>query len=92
MTTSQSPLRALKMQADNIAKVLKAYARGETMMVQFAEKMEAARDKPSITFAVAMDDKIVKIEMPWTVMRDTSEVGLAEYILKQMRGSREATH
>lgn len=92
MTTSQSPLRALKAQADNIAKMLKAFERGEKIDVQFAEKIEAARGKPSVTFGVVMDDKVIKIEMSWSTMRETSEVGLAEYILKQMRGSREVAH
>lgn len=92
MTTSQSPLRALKTQADNIAALLKAYERGDKINVQFAEKLEAARAKPSVTFGVVMDDKFIKIEMPWAVLRATSEVGLAEYILKQMRDSRESAH
>jgi hypothetical protein len=90
VTTSQSPLRALKAQADGIAQKLKAYERGEKLAFHFAEKIEAARDKPSFTFGVVMDDKVIKIEMPWTTMRETSEVGLAEYILKQMRGSRDS--
>lgn len=52
MTTSRSPLSALKAQADKVAKILKA------------------------------------IEMAWGTVRATSEAGIAEWILKQMRGSR----
>lgn len=92
MTTSQSPLRALKAQADDIAFMLKAFERGEKINVQFAEKIEAARDKSSIILGIVMDGKLVKIDMPWVVVRSTSEVGLAEYILKQMRGARETAH
>jgi hypothetical protein len=29
--------------------------------------------------------------MPWVTIRETNEVGIAEYILKHMRESREAT-
>jgi hypothetical protein len=32
-----------------------------------------------------MDDKVITIDLPWATIRATSEVGLAEYILNQMR-------
>jgi hypothetical protein len=41
---------------------------------------------------VVMDDKTVTVDMPWATLRGTSEVGLAEYILKQMRGARDAVN
>ena len=40
-------------------------------------------------FAVAMDDKIFKIEMGWKTIQESSEAGLAEYIVKQMREARD---
>jgi len=89
MTTKHSPLRVLKAQADNIAATLKAAERGEKIDVRFAEKIEAARATDSFTVGIVMDDKVIKIEMPWVTIRETSEVGLAEYILRQMRESRE---
>lgn len=89
MTTSRSPLSALKAQADKIAAMIKAAERGEKIDVRFAEKIEAARAKESIKFGIVMDDKIVSIDMPWATIRATSEMGLAEYVLKQMRGARE---
>lgn len=89
MTTKHSPLRVLKAQADKIAAVLKASERGEKIDVQFAEKIAAAREKESIKFGVVMDDKIITIDMPWVLVRETSEVGIAEYILNQMREVRE---
>jgi hypothetical protein len=92
MTTSHSPLRILKQQADRMAAMLKAIDRGEKIEVQFAEKIEAARGKPSIKFGVVMDDKVITIDVPWAKLHETSEVGLAEYILKQMRGERDVTH
>lgn len=89
MTTAKSPLRVLKAQADKIAAVLKAAARGEKIDVQFAEKIEAARGKPTIVFGVAMDDKFIKIEIEWTRIQESSEVALAEWVLRLMREGRD---
>lgn len=89
MTTSQSPLSVLKAQADAIAKTIKSAERGEKVDVRFAEKIEAARDKESFKVGIVMDDKVITIEMPWATIRKTSEVGLAEYILRQMREARD---
>ncbi len=89
MTTAQSPLRALKAQADKIAMTIKAAERGEKIDVRFAEKIEAARKTDSFTVGVMMDDKLIKIVMPWTLIKATSEIALAEYILNQMRESRD---
>lgn len=89
MTTRHSPLSALKAQSDKIAATLKAAERGEKIDVRFAEKIAAARDKESFTVGIVMDDKIIKLEMPWATIRGTSEVGLSEYILRQMREARD---
>lgn len=89
MTTKHSPLSALKAQADKIAETLKAAERGEKIDVRFAEKIDAARDRESFKFGIVMDDKIITIEMPWATIRSTSEIGIAEYIIKQMRESRD---
>ena len=70
-----------------MAASLKAADRGETIASDPAGKIAAARQKNSITFAV-----VIKIEMSWATIRATSEVGIAEFILKQMRGSREAVN
>lgn len=89
MTTAHSPLHVLKAQADKIAATIKAAERGEKIDVRFAEKIEAARGKESVIFGVVMDDKIIKVEMPWVLIRETSEAGIAEYILDQMRRQAE---
>ena len=89
MTTSHSPLSQLKAQADKIAATLKAAERGEQIDVRFAEKIEAARSKDSFKVGIVMDDKVITIEMPWATIRGTNEVGLAEYILNQMREARD---
>jgi hypothetical protein len=90
MTTSRSPLRVLKEQADRIAAALKAAERGEKIAADPGGKIAGARDRETVTFGVVMDDKFLKIEMPWTTVRETSEAGIAEYILKHMRGARDA--
>lgn len=89
MTTSHSPLRVLKAQADNIAKIIKAVERGENPVEDIGGKIATARGNESIKFAVVQDDKIIRIDLPWDAIRGTSEVALAEMILKHMRGARE---
>lgn len=92
MTTSHSPLRVLKAQADNIAKIVKAVERGENPIEDRGGKIAASRTRDSVKFGVVMDDKVLTIDMRWATIRDTSEVGIAEYILKHMRESRDVQH
>ncbi len=92
MTTKHSPLSKLKAQADKIAQKLKAMERGENVHADPLGKIEAARGRDALKFVVAMDDKFISIEMPWAKIRETSEVGISEWILRQMRESREAGH
>lgn len=72
--------------------MIKAAERGEKIDVKFSEKIAAARGGESFKIGIVMDDKVITIEMPWSLIQDTSEVGLSEYILKQMRGSRDAVN
>jgi hypothetical protein len=92
MTTSRSPLRILKSQADRIAQSIKAIERGENVTDDFSGKIAAARNRDGIKFGVVMDDKTLVVEMTWATIKATSEVGIAEYILKQIRGARETQH
>lgn len=92
MTTARSPLRVLKGQADHIAKLVKAISRGESPTEDRGGKLAAARNKDSIKFGVVMDDKVLTIDMTWVTIRETSEVGISEYILKAMREARDASH
>lgn len=92
MTTKHSPLRVLKAQADKIAETLKRAERGEKIDTRFAEKIDAARSKESFKVGIVMDDKVITVEMPWATIRSTSEVGLAEYILNQMREARNVVN
>lgn len=90
MTTASSPLRALKAQADHIAKTIKAAERGEADIAPaFANKLAEALARDSFVVGVVMDDKVLQITLPWSTIRGSSEVGLAEFILKHMREDRE---
>ena len=85
MTTKDSPLSALKAQADKIAAMLKAAERGETPNVPHAEKIMAARDKLAIKVGIIMDDKVLTPEIPWATIRELSEADLSTWIVDQMR-------
>ena len=85
MTTKNSPLSALKAQAGQIAALLRAAERGDKLPVRYAESIAAARARGSFKFAVAMDDKIVTVEIPWATIRETEKAALVEYILNLMR-------
>lgn len=87
MTTAKSPLHLLKTQADKAARMLKDAEQGEFPAVPFSQKLKDARSKETVIFAVAMDDKIIKIEIPWTQIRDADEAALSAYILKHMQES-----
>lgn len=85
MSTSQSPLRVLKAQADIIAKKLKAAERGEKIDTQFAKSIEMARKRDEFKCGIIMDDKVIVITIPWSIIRESGEVALAAWILKYMR-------
>jgi hypothetical protein len=89
MTTSQSPLRVLKAQADKIAQTMKAIERGEQVTNDPAGKIAASKARGVFKPGIVMDDKIITIEITWDRVKETSEVALAEYILRQMRGARD---
>jgi hypothetical protein len=85
MTTKDSPLSALKAQADKIASMLKKAERGEVPAIPFAEKLLAARSKPSVKVGIVMDDKVLNPDIPWATIRELSEAQLSEWIVNQMR-------
>lgn len=86
MTTSRSPLKRLRRDATHIAALLKSVERGEPNAADVGGKIAEARKHESVIFGVAMDDKFLKIEMTWATIRDTSEAGITEFIVKKMRG------
>lgn len=89
MTTKHSPRRVLKAQASKVATLLKSAEQGKKITSDPGRKIADARSKESVTFAVVMDDKVLKIEMTWEAIRKTSKKGIAEYIFNQMREARD---
>jgi len=57
MTTSHSPRRVLKAQADKIAQSIKDVERGENPDEDRGGKIAASRNRDTFKVAVAMDDK-----------------------------------
>lgn len=84
MTPADSPLPVLTEQARKIACALKDAERGDISV--------PARARETVTFGVAMDDKILTITMPWATIRETTEAGLVEYIIRKMQGAPDATN
>lgn len=72
--------------------MLKAIDRGERVADDPGGRISASRAKGVVKFAVLMDDKSLVIEMSWATISATSEAGLSEWILKEMRDSRETSH
>lgn len=92
MTTSQTPKRILRQQAAAIAEMLKKAERGEPVNADFDRSAQEARERGVFKVAIAMDDKIVSIEMTWETIRDAKEAALREYVLELMLGQRETRH
>lgn len=80
------------MQAGIIAATLKAVERGEPVANDPTGKLAASLVTGVVRVGVAMDDKILQVEMTWKSIRETTETGIAQYILNLMRGSRETKH
>ncbi len=87
MTTSKSPIRKIKAQADNMARILKAIERGEKVAADPAGKIAAALARGLVKFGIVMHDKIITVEMPTSTIRETSEAGISAYIVNYMRGT-----
>lgn len=93
MTNARSPLRDLKAQADLMAEILKNAERGDPLPAGFSgfvQKFLEARKRPSVTFAVFMDDKALQIEMSWQIIGESTQAAISEFILGQMRKGRDA--
>lgn len=89
MSTKHSPLSKLKAEASNIARHLAAFERGEVIDPAFTAKLEAARVKEVVKIGIVMDDKVITLEIPWTTIKSSGEVAMAEYILRLMREQRD---
>lgn len=88
MVSKNSPFAELKVRADRIASQLKALERGDTKGIHDPRNALAkAKAAGHIVFAVVMDDKVIKVKMPWEVIRDTDEAGISQWILDYMQGT-----
>lgn len=87
MTTARSPYRVLRDQANRIAELLKAIERGDpaALATGMGKKIADARTKPTVKFAIAMDDKAITVEYPWSIIHDYSEREISDYILQLMQ-------
>ena len=81
MTTKDSPIEVLRAQAVAIATHMKKAERGEVE----DERIKEAREKGFFKVGIAMDDKLITIEISMETIRNTGARALSEYILKQMR-------
>lgn len=83
MTTKSSPYRVLKAQADKIAAALKhpgARARSKHPL------------KDTVNVGIVMDDKVITLDMPWSLIAETTQQALSEYVLDKMRETGGAVH
>ena len=78
MSTASSP----------IAKILKIVESRKDLPdnPQFNKLRRAREEKDHVEFAIAMDDKILRLEMSWEFIADQTEEMLAKVIVNQMRG------
>jgi len=90
MTTSGTPLAALRAQADTIAAGLKSMERGTAHDPD--GKIAIARAKATITFGIVQDDKVIKVTIDWERIRTSDEAGIAEWIVGYMSGESKAVH
>lgn len=90
MSTSRTPVAKLRAQAFVIASTLRKAARGEPLGDgDPGGRIAGARGKPSFKMGIAMDDKVITLEITWAKILDTTEAALTEYIVKLMRGQKE---
>lgn len=89
MTTAKSPPEQLRAQAHKIATALKDAALGKPVANDPLGKIEASKARGYIDFAIAMDDKILKIQIPWATINELALPLLCDFIFDQMS---EAKH
>lgn len=85
MTTKDSPLKNLKAQANQISIMLKRAQEGKRVKGWTAEKLAEARAKDTIQVGLVMDDKTIKMVIPWAVIGEHTVASLSEWIVMQMQ-------
>lgn len=71
MTTADSPIAALKAQADKIAAALK-------------NCQDLVHPNAMTKFGIVMDDKLITVEMSWMTIRTLTQIEISDFILGHM--------
>jgi len=90
MTTAKSPTHQLRVQAHKIADSLKRAAGVEKIASDPLGKIEASKARGFIDFVIVMDDKILKIEIPWQTIKELPLPLLCDFIFDQMSEAKMA--
>lgn len=89
MTTSSSPIQKIKAEATKIAQTLKQAERGQYPNQTFRQRIEESKLRGIFVVGIAMDDKIIKVEIPWDTIKATPEKELTTYIVDLMQGKEQ---
>lgn len=92
MSTKHSPLRKLTAEANRIASILKAAERGDKIDIRFATKIAEARKQEGFKAGIVMDDKVIILTLPWSIVREHTEAELSQYIVDQMREAHDVAN
>jgi len=90
MATSNTPAKILRMHSDRIAHIMKDLEAGQPVKDGISSKIAASKASGVFRPLVAMDDKLVVIEIPWTTVRNLSESELSAFIFDLMQGGQAA--
>ena len=88
--STHTPLRDLQHTADEWARKLKAWERGDVAADE-SGRIAKWRERPSVEFVVLFDDKGLTFGMEWAAIADQSEAQLAFFILRSVREYRRQT-
>jgi len=91
MTTSNTPPKILRMQSDRIAHLMKEIEAGRSVDDDVGGKIAASKASGIFKPAIAMDDKLILIEIPWNTVHNLSEAELSAFIFDLMQAKQKTT-
>lgn len=83
-TAAHTPLRQMQETADEWARKLKAWERGD-VAADARGRIAEWRKRPHVEFVVMFDDKGLKFGMEWAAIAEQSEAQLSFFILRTIR-------
>ena len=92
MSHSRSSEQQIRTQAERIAQHLKDVTSGKTTVADPQGRIAKARETGIFTFAIAMDDKILKLSMPFEKIQLLNKELLTQHIFDLMRGHNDTAH